>query len=350
MAQSRPCIINTGDIRPRPAFIGFALAADSKGNLFFVQQDTSVVRKLTPAGVVSAVAGTGTAGFSGDNGPATAAQLGAITDIAVDSAGNLYIAETVSPRIRKVTPDGIITTVAGNGMMYLSGDGGPATAASLCIPTSLAADGKGNLYISFGIPGTDSDGGSDFRVRRVDASGIISTYAGNGTLPRPSPSAPPVGNGVPATSTTVYAPNLAADSSGNLYVLDGARVRRVTPAGIIATVVGTGVRGMSGEGGPAVAATVGLINQVDSDSRGNLYISDFTNNRIWKVNSAGTIATHAGDGAQTTAGQIRQPRGLAADAAGNVFVVTPGISDFQIRKITADGILSTVWATPAGRP
>jgi sugar lactone lactonase YvrE len=226
------------------------IAVDNQGNLFIADTANFRIRKVTPSGVISTVAGTGVRGFSGDGGPATSAQLGLnsthSSGVTVDAAGNLYIADTNNFRIRKVTPDGIISTVAG-GAFGTGGDSGPAASAQFHEVWGVAVDFAGNLYVYDEL---------SYRVRKVSASGIVSTVAGNGT---PGSS----GDGGPATSAQIFQPmGLAVDAYGNLFIADefNSRIRKVTPAGIISTVAGStpltgdSVGGFSGDGGPATLA------------------------------------------------------------------------------------------------
>src|ERR1035438_2083967 len=223
---------------------------------------------------ISTVVGNGTQGFSGDSGPSRNAQLDIPRGVAVDSAGNLYIADSQDNRIRKVS-NGIITTVAGNGGPGFTGDNYPATTTELYSPSGVAVDSAGNIYIA------DT---SNFRIRRV-LNGVITTAAGNGTQGFSGD------NGL-ATSARLYDPcSVAVDFSGDLYIADGNsnRIRKVSN-GVITTVAGSGVAGFSGENGPATCAQLAGAWGVTLDSAGNLYIADGNNNRIRKV-SNGIITT-----------------------------------------------------------
>src|SRR5439155_1238793 len=220
------------------------IAVDTAGNLYVADTRNQRVRKVTAGGVISTVAGNGTFGFSGDGGPATSAQLSTPDDVAVDAAGNLYVPDLGGQRVRKVTPSGVISTVAGNGTHGFSGDGGPATSAQLAFfsgGSGVAVDVAGNLYIS--------DNGNN-RVRKVTADGVISTVAGNGTFGFS-------GDEGPATSAQLNFPlGVAVDSAGNLYIADSdnTRRRKVTAGGVISTVAGNGTSGFSGGQGPATSA------------------------------------------------------------------------------------------------
>ena len=232
----------------------------------------------------------------------------------MDSAGNLYIADTTNARVRKVDAAGIITTVAGNGQQADSGDGGPATSAALCVPTSVAFDGADNMFIGSGACGT---------VRMVNKAGIISTVAGSG---KPGFS----GDGGQATSATMEAPFVvAADSQGNFYIADeaiGTRIRKVNTAGIISTIAGNGTQGFSGDGGPATSAKLFEVHGLAVDGSGNVYINDYANGRIRKVDTSGIITTVAGGGSRvpvtgipaTSAGIA--PWDVAVDRSGNIYI------------------------------
>jgi sugar lactone lactonase YvrE len=209
-----------------------AIAWDRQGNLYILDRDNNRVRKVDPAGMITTFAGVGTWGFSGDGGPATKAELSTSNGIAVDAAGNVYIADSDNARIRKVDLQGIITTIAGTGKPGFSGDGGRARAAQLSNPWGLAFDGQGNLYVADG-PTLDFDGN---RIRKIDAAGMITTVAGSGEGGN-------TGDGRLATAARLFKPTtIAFDAQGNLYFADSGNnaVRKVDKAGIITTVAGGG--------------------------------------------------------------------------------------------------------------
>ena len=267
------------------------LALDRDGNLYVADSADNRIRRIDRNGLINTVAGSGPVNrdpgsFAGDGGPATAARLWAPDDVAFDPTGNLYVADFGNNRIRKMDQAGIITTVVGTGERGFSGDGGLATMAAINQAISIAFDGQGNLYIS-------ERGGA--RVRKVDQKGIITTIAGTG---EPGVS----GDGGPATAAALSQPmGLAFDASGNLYIActwssfaSDARIRKIDTRGIITTVVGTGAIDFSGDGGPAIAATLNSLDGIAFDPHGNLYIADIGNQRVRKIDKQGIITTVAG--------------------------------------------------------
>jgi sugar lactone lactonase YvrE len=294
------------------------VAVGPGGDVFVADTLNNVVRKVDTSGIITTVAGTGTAGEAGDGGPATSARLKWPHSLAVDGHGNLYIADSPNHRIRRVDANGVITTVAGTGRGGYGGDGGPATEARLSDPKGIALDGQGRLYIA--------DTGNS-RVRRVDASGIISTVAGNGEVGG-------AGDGGSATAAQVSHPrSIAVDGSGVMFISEDAegevsRIRRVDSSGIITRYAGIGEAGYSGDGGRADEARLNRPRGIAADASGNLYIADSDNNRIRRVDTAGVITTVAGsgdegsdgDGGPATAARLAVPRGLAVAPWGDVFV------------------------------
>ena len=322
------------------------VAADSAGNVYISDTSNDRIRKVTAAtGVISTVAGTGSGGFSGENGPGTSARVNAPVGMVTDAAGNVYFADYYNLRIRKLTvATGIVTTVVGSGTLGYQGDGGLATAAALYYPTAVARDSAGALYIA------DSN---NHRVRKVApptvATLTLSTLAGTGT--------PGYNGDGPATSANVYNPQgVAVDSVGNVYIADTSnnRIRKITPGtGVISTVAGTGVGGFTGEGGPATGARVNAPVGMAVDAAGNFYFADYYNQRIRKVTVAtGIISTVAGsgvagflgDGGVATAAQLSYPTGVAVDTAGNLYIADS--SNHRIRKVTAaTSIITTIAGT-----
>ncbi len=316
------------------------VAVDGAGNVYFADSFTRIRKVDASTGNISTVAGTGTAGDSGDGGAATAAQLNHPLGVAVDAAGNLYIADLVNHRIRKVdTSTGIISTVAGTGTAGYSGDGAAAAEAQLSHPWDVTADGSGNLYIADAL---------NHRIRKVDTAGVITTIAGTGAQSYG-------GDGGAATSAQINYPHgVAADSSGNLYIAEGNRIRKVDAStGNITTVAGTGTQGYSGDGGAATAAQINGATGVAADGSGNLYIADYNNQRIRKVDaSTGIISTvagigafgYSGDGAAATAAQLFHPWDVTVDGAGNLYITDS--YNGRIRKVDAStGNISTVAGT-----
>jgi trimeric autotransporter adhesin len=283
------------------------------------------------------VAGNGIQGYSGDGGPATSASLNMPAHVAVDVSGNIYIAENRN-RIRMVTKStGIITTVAGDGTYIYSGDGGPAIYAGLRFTGGIAVDASGNIYIA--------DLGAH-RVRMVTKStGIITTVAGDGTRGYS-------GDGGPATSAILDSPNsVAFDASENMYILVENRIRIVTKStGIITTVAGDGTNGYAGDGGLATSAGLTGPFGIAVDASGNIYIADSLSDRIRMVTkSTGIITTvagngirgYAGDGGPATSAGLYYPNCIAVDASGNIYFQDGSTN--RVRKVTkSSGIITTV--------
>lgn len=421
------------------------IRVDNVGNVYFSDGLNNRVRKISAAGIITTVAGTGVEGFSGNGGPATAATLAVPDDICLDNAGNLYICDGDNAVIRKVNTAGIITTVAGSdpygayedGVQATSshlfypvgitvdasnnlyivdiglqrvlkvtaatgiiksiigngydgaeilGDGGPATAAHLDYPYSVLVDGTGRVYVSDGDgrvrrmstsgiittiaggswgysgdggPATDAaidaqqiclDGSGNLiiadignqRVRKV-TGGVINTIAGNGSTNYS-------GNGGPAIDAGLATPlSAGSDASGNYYIgANNGTVRKINTSGLITVFAGTGTTGMSGDGGPATAAQIGGINDIYVDNSGNFFLSDASNNRILKINTAGVISTvagtgtagYTGDGGPATAAKLTTPASVRGDNSGNLYISDYGNN--VIRKISASGIITTI--------
>jgi trimeric autotransporter adhesin len=313
------------------------VATDSKGNLYIADTLNNRIRMVS-GGTISTFAGNGAPEFSGDGGLATAASLNQPMGVAVDAAGNVYIADTGNNRIRMVTK-GTIATLAGDGVPGFS-NGVSATTAALQFPQGVAVDSKGNVFIA------DT---ANNCIREV-SGGTIATVAGT-TSPTPGFS----GDGGPATSASLSSPQgVAVDSGGNVYIADtgNGRIRKVS-GGTIATIAGSGSFRFSGDGNPANAATLSDPQRVAVDSQGNVYIADTGNNRVRRV-SGGTIATVAGNGNQgfsgdtglATAASLNSPLGLTVDSSGNLYIADTGNN--RVRMVTPTGIITTV--AGSGKP
>ena len=377
-----------------------SLVLDPAGNLYFV--DLQKIRKIDTSGIITTYAGTGQPcqlgrDPCGDGGPATSAQLNMPQQIAFDGAGNMYVADTHDQRVRIIDTTGTINAFAGTGQIcsgpnFTCGDKGPATSAYLDLPAGVAADTNGNVYIA------DT---RDQRVRVVNG-GIITTVFGSGkhcTMPTTS-----CGDGGPASKAKLWNPwGLALDSQQNVYIADQLdnRIREVTiSTGIISTVVGSGVQGNSGDGGPpkaaaldeansmfvnnsgyivvsdtgnsrvriatnstinpaaggynggdggpALSATLANPNAVAWDSSGNYYIVDTANNRVRYVNTQGTINNFAGngskgfsgDGGPATQAMLNRPTGVTLDSAGNVYIADDG--NMRVRVVNPSGTITTI--------
>ncbi|MEW2373935.1 RICIN domain-containing protein [Streptomyces sp. NPDC006656] len=306
----------------------YEIAVDSNGTLYISERENHRVRKITTDGKISTVVGTGVAGYRGDNGPAVSAQLTRPRGIAVDNTGTLYIADSENHRVRKVTADGTISTVAGTGAAGFGGDGGAATTARLNGPYAVAVDSTGVLYVA------------DFnnhRVRKITTDGKISTFAGTGT-------AGSGGDGGPASSAQLHKPiGLFLDSAGGLHIADtyNHRVRKVAADGKISTVAGTGTAGFGGDGGLATSAQLNKPMGLALDSSGTLYIADTGNHRLRKVTPDGKISTVAGtgtagfggDGGPAASAQLNNPIGLAVDCVDTLYIAD--LFNNRVRKIAS---------------
>ncbi len=310
------------------------LAVDSRGVLFIVED--SRIRRVGANGIITTVAGGADYGYSGDGGPAVLARLYAPNGIAVDGAGNLFIADLLNQRIRKVSTDGVIRTVVGTGVSNFTGDGGPASFATLSEPTGIAVDPFGNVYVG------DS---ANYRVRKIDPAGKINTYAGNGNFGF-------AGEGIQAREAVFNSPSeLVVDPAGNIYVADSRnhRVRKIAPDGVITTVAGGSARGFAGDGGPGTQALLSSPGTLAVDGVGNLYIADGGNARVRKVDTNGIISTFAGggsplsgngDGGPAVDASFRSVSDITFDTKGNLYVLDAFAT--AIRRVSPSGTITTV--------
>jgi sugar lactone lactonase YvrE len=334
----------------------YSIALDGVGGFYFTSGRQNRIYHMAADGRIRLAAGSGMRGYGGDGGPATSAQLTFPMHLAVDAAGNLYIADGGNNRIRKVTPAGVIATIAGNGEKGPGsgrdtsiGDGGVATSAQLNNPLGFAIDSAGNLYVA--------DAGN-YRVRKVTPAGNITTVAGNGESGRVAfREASNIGDGGQATAAKLDRPlDVAIDSAGNIYIATPWRVRKVTPDGVITTFAGVGefepysdmpmYHPYHYDGGKATSAEI-AADALAVDSSGNLYIADHYHNRVLKVTPDGVITSVAGndkrgfngDGGPAASSQLSNPRDVTVDSAGNVYIADS--ENNRIRKIARDGVITT---------
>ena len=302
------------------------ITMDKKGNVYIAMREHNIISRIDTKGMMTRYAGSGESGFSGDGGPAIKANFKTPAGLAFDPEGNLYIADRENHRVRKIDTSGNISTFAGIGKAGFSGDGGPAVRAKLNLPSGLATDKKGNLFIS--------DRSND-RIRVVDKKGVIRTYAGSGV-------AGFQGDAGPALKAQLDKPfGIALDEAENLYIADrnNNRVRKVSPEGIITTVAGDGGFFFMGDNGPAYGASIAGPTGVAVDKKGNLYIADRNNNRIRLVDKLGMIRTVAGTGQQDYNGDsetaretnLYLPFGLIVDSNDNLLIIDR--SHYRIRRI-----------------
>ncbi|MGW1991990.1 NHL domain-containing protein [Embleya sp. NPDC001921] len=322
------------------------VAVDGAGNVFIADGFNERVRKVDARGVITTAAGSGVCGPRGDGGKATDAEFHGPWSLAVDRTGNVYIGDAWNHRVRRVGPDGLITTVVGTGKPGSDGDGGKATAARILTPTHLAMDGQGNLYIVERVLGATP---ARSRIRKVDTQGVITTVAGDGS-DKPAP------DGCRATETGFNGiSGLACDKAGDLYVSESRehRVRKIHN-GIVTTVAGTGTAGFQGDGGKATAARFNKPAALAFDPLGNLYISDTENYRVRKVAPDQTITTIAGngskgsdsepsgDGGPAVSARLGDVTGMTVDGRGNLVLADHWVN--RVRMVTA------VTAPPPARP
>ncbi len=302
-----------------------SVAKDKNGYIYFAELGNNIIRKVNKrTGALSLVAGSATSGYSGDGGAATAARMNIPAGVAVDKAGNVYIADQGNARIRKVSTSNIITTIAGTGTIGYTADGSSATSANIASPLSVAVDTFGNVYFAEQ---------NNHRIRKISTSGILTTAAGNG-------GASFSGDGGAATAAGIsYPSGVWLDAASNIYIADAGnnRIRKVTSAGIISTVAGSSTSGYTGDGGAATAAKLFNPSGVTTDSLGNIYIADRNNNVVRKVTTAGIISTvagtgtsgYSGDGAAATAARLYYPQGVVCDST-NIYIADYGNSAIRV--------------------
>ena len=308
-----------------------AVLTRADGSVLIAEQSGNRVRKVDVGGIITTFAGTGVALWSGDGGQATAAQINSPASLATDASGNVYIGSVGA--IRKVSPTGIISTVAGTGTSGDSGiDGSPANAAQINRVDGLALDAAGNLFF------TDLFRG---RVRKVDTAGNIFNIAGTGT------NGAFVADGVPAVGAVLDLPaGILVEADGSLIVIVGGqhRVRKIIPGGNITTIAGTGTASTSGDGGQAIAATLNVPRGLTRDGAGGFIVGEQSGQRVRKIAADGIITTligngtiaNSGDGGLATAASIATPRGVSLDTAGNLFITS--FFNHIVRKIAAPPI------------
>ncbi len=307
-----------------------SVVVDVSGDLFIVDTNNSRIREVSPSGIITTVAGNGCCGYSGDGQLATSAALTYPQGVAVDSSGNIYIADTGNNVVRKVSTSGIITTIAGRfGQVGFFGDGGPAVASLLYAPAGVAVDGSGNLFIADTVNNV---------IRKITAStGNISTVAGTTTQGF-------AGDGAAATMAELYLPTgVFVDASGNLFIADRGnnRIRKVSTGGTITTVAGNGTGVSSGDGGTATAAGLPSPTSIALDASGDIFVAVPLNSRIREVSAGGTITTVAGegvagffgDGGAPTNALLNHPAGVAVDASGDIFIADTGNN--RVREVSA---------------
>jgi len=293
------------------------VAVDVSGNLYIGDRDSHKVRKISPSGIVSTLAGTGAIG-SADGAGATAT-FSDLYGVAVDTSGTVYVADQNNEKIRKITSAGVVSTLAGTGSV--GSKDGAGTTATFSDPIGVAVDKNGNVYVT--------DAGNN-KIRKITPAGVVSTVAGTG--------AQGSADGVGATATFSYPEGVAVDSSGVLYVSDfnNHKIRKITPAGVVSTLAGTGAQGSAD--GAAATATFSHPRGIALDADGNIYVVDSENNKIRKITAAGVVSTIAGTGAQGSVdgagatATFTVPWGIALDASGNLYVVD--WKNSKIRKLT----------------
>jgi sugar lactone lactonase YvrE len=305
------------------------IAVDAIGNIYVADYGNNLIRRITPNGIVSTLAGTGMQGSI--NAAGTLASFNGPAGIALDAQGNLYIADAGNNLIRKMTSTGVVNTLAGGDTT--GSVNGTGVNASFFDPLGVTVDGSGNVYVA--------DAGNNL-IREISPAGVVTTLAGNGANATTS-------NGTLSASSFNNPTGVAIDKAGNIYVANylNDNILEVSPAGVVSTFAGSGQQGATN--GSAASATFYFPNNIALDGAGNIYVADGVNNLIRVITPAGVVSTLAGSGAAGsangvgTAASFNGPAGLAVDAAGNVYVADSGNN--LIRKITAAGVVTTVAGT-----
>jgi mucin-19 len=309
------------------------IAVDSSGNVFVVDKDNHCIRKVTPAGVVSVLAGSTTASAGFSNGAGTNARFSSPRGIAIDSSGVIYVGDTANARIRKVTQDGVVSTFAGNLSGYVDASGENARFRD---PWGVAVDSSGNVYVG------DQ---ANHRIRMITPDAVVTTIAGNGTTTFTD------GTGTSATFNQPH--GVAVDSVGNLYVADytNHRIRKIAPGAIVTTIGGNG----TGAYVDGIGTNSSFRNPsgIIVDASGNIYVADYGNHRIRKITPTGVVSSPYGssqlgysDSASRAIARFNDPYGLAADSSGNIYVADSG--NYRIRKITPAGVVTTLAGNGSG--
>ena len=311
-----------------PLDFPLGVAVDKAGNVYIAEHFSQRIRRVNATGTISTIAGGGEPGYGGDGGPAVKARLSFPSGVAVDKAGNVYITDTGNNRVRQIDTTGTINTIAGTGEGGYDWDG-PAVEARLADPKGVAVDGSGNLYFT---------GPYNFGIRRVDASGTLSEVAGSGESY----------DGPEDEHRLTRDRGVAVDASGNVYIsnIDNNYVRRWDASETVSIIAGTKEPGYAGDGGPAVRAQLNYPAGVAVDKAGNVYIADAGNHRIRRVDVSGTITTiagtgepgYGGDGGPAAEAQLASPYALAVDGSGNIYIADLG--NYRIRVLTRAASLS----------
>jgi len=300
------------------------LAFDTSGNLYVADEGTNMIKKITPSGLVSTLAGSSTSGSS--NGKGTAASFFEPSGVTVDDSGNVYVADSYNYMIRKITPGGLVTTLAGSG--FPGSTNGQGTAASFNFPTGVVVDASGNVYVT--------DSGNN-EIRKITPGGLVTVFAGSTTSGHSD------GQGSSASFNNPR--DIVIDEAGSLYVADTNNdiIRKITSTGLVSTILAGTFWSTDGQG---IAASLSGPKGVAIDGSGNVYVADYLNNEIRKITSGGFVSTLAGstipgstDGIGAAA-SFDGPTGVAVDVSGNVYVADAGNN--KIRKITPGGLVSTL--------